>query len=400
MNWLRKMAGYFSRPVNIKDPSTWPSISGGHVTGEASALALSSVFACTSLLTGVMSSFPCQVFRPINGGGRELLRDHGLYRLLHDSPNIDQTALEFWQQILLSLELRGNAYAEKTSIGDRVVSLTPVHPDAMSVRRLDSNEIEYSWSSRGRLFKGGQKDILHFRGFGGDALGGMSTLTLATNTLNVAKTIDLAAQKAFDNGMSPSGLLKFKTFLPTEKRQQIKDALKDEYMGAVNRGRPMVLEGDTEWVQLSIKPDEAQMLESRGFSVEEICRFFGVPPFLIGHTEKTTSWGTGLSEQVLGFQKFTLHPRVERIEQRLMKDLLSVDDRARGIIIEFNFEGLLRADTKARYDAYAVALQNGFTTINRVLAKENEPPVLGGDVPRMQSQNIPITQAVPLNPVE
>jgi hypothetical protein len=88
------------------------------------------------------------------------------------------------------------------------------------------------------------------------------------------------------------------------------------------------------------------MLESRAFSVEEICRFFGVPPFMIGHTEKSTSWGTGLEQQTLGFQKFTLRRRLKRIEQALEKQLLTPKDRAQGVTIEFNLEGLLRGDSK------------------------------------------------------
>lgn len=145
--------------------------------------------------------------------------------------------------------------------------------------------------------------------------------------------------------------------------------------------------------QLMFNPDDAQMLESRGFSVEEICRFFGVPPFMIGHTEKTTSWGTGLEQQTLGFQKFTLRRRMKRIEQALAKQLLTDEDRARGIVIEFNLEGLLRGDSGARSAFYQSGLTNGWMTINEVRALENMPPVAGGDVPRMQMQNVPITEA-------
>src|SRR3546814_10042682 len=96
----------------------------------------------------------------------------------------------------------------------------------------------------------------------------------------------------------------------------------------------------------------SDLLESRAFSVEEICRFFGVPPFMVGHTEKSTSWGTGLEQQTLGFQKFTLRRRLKRIEQALEKQILTPRDRADGITIEFNLEGLLRADSSARADFY------------------------------------------------
>jgi len=114
---------------------------------------------------------------------------------------------------------------------------------------------------------------------------------------------------------------------------------------------------------------------------------------MVGHTEKTTSWGTGLEQQTLGFQKFTLRRRLKRIEQALEKQLLSVPDRLAGITIEFNLEGLLRGDSAARASFYQQMLTNGVMTINEVRALENLPPVEGGDVPRMQMQNVPITLA-------
>jgi phage portal protein BeeE len=124
----------------------------------------------------------------------------------------------------------------------------------------------------------------------------------------------------------------------------------------MNAGRPYIAEGGAEYKPISINPEDAQMLETRGFSVDEICRFFGVPPFMIGHTEKSTSWGTGLAEQVLGFQKFNLRRRLKRIEQSMEKRLLTPQDRAGGVTVEFNLEGLLRGDSAARAAFYQSGL--------------------------------------------
>ena len=197
----------------------------------------------------------------------------------------------------------------------------------------------------------------------------------------------------FRNGLRPSVVLKFKNWLTKEQRDLTETRLAEKYLGAVNAGRPFILEGDTDLGTVSLSAEDAQMLESRSFSVEEICRFFGVPPFMIGHTEKSTSWGTGLEQQTLGFLKFSLRHRLKRIEQAFEKQLLTPADRAAGIIIEFNIEGLLRADSGGRSAFYQSALNNGWMTINEVRSRENLPPVEGGDVPRMQSQNVPITAA-------
>jgi HK97 family phage portal protein len=119
---------------------------------------------------------------------------------------------------------------------------------------------------------------------------------------------------------------------------------------------------------------------------------------MVGHTEKSTSWGTGIEQQTIGFQKFTLRRRLKRIEQAVSKQLLSAADRAAGVTVEFNLEGLLRGDTETRAAFYTSMTQIGAMTINDVRRLENLPPVEGGDVPRMQMQNVPITEAGNDNP--
>jgi HK97 family phage portal protein len=180
--------------------------------------------------------------------------------------------------------------------------------------------------------------------------------------------------------------------LTADQRNEAEHLLQQKYQGTMKAGVPMLLDRGVSFKAITINPEDAQMLQSRAFSVEEICRIFGVPPFMVGHTEKTTSWGTGIEQQTIGFVQFTLRRRLKRIEQALEKQLLSPIDRQNGVRIEFNLEGLLRGDSKARADFYASALQNGWRTINEVRALENEPPVEGGDVPRMQMQNVPITE--------
>lgn len=269
----------------------------------------------------------------------------------------------------------------------------PINPELMAVRRRDDGALEYEWVDQGVRHVVGQDGVLHIRGFGGNPLGGLSTLSAGRQSFGLAQAIERASGDTFRNGVRPSGLLKTADTLTIDQRRLAEELLQEKFAGAINAGRPMLLDRGMDWVQLSISPEDAQMLQSRAFSVEEVCRFFGVPPFMVGHTEKTTSWGTGLEQQTLGFQKFTLRRRLKRIEQALEKQLLSVADRLAGITIEFNLEGLLRGDSAARASFYQQMLTNGVMTINEVRSLENLPPVEGGDVPRMQMQNVPITQA-------
>lgn len=393
-----------SKVVSLLKPEDWNVLesSTGEATDAQSVMGLSSVWACVNLLAGTQASLPLMVMRTLSGGEREVARDHALYRVLHDSPNALQTAVDFWEFMCASLELWGNAYARKVRSAGNVVGLVPIMPQLPSVTREANARLRYRWSYDGEQYDLTNDDVLHIRGFGGNPLGGMSTLSFGARVFGIAIATDKAAGNTFKNGMRPSGVLRTKDTLTGPQRKEAEQLLSEKFAGAINAGRPMLLDRDMQWTQLTISPEDAQMLESRGFSVEEICRFFGVPPHMIGHTEKTTSWGTGLEQQTLGFQKFTLRRRLKRIEQALEKQLLTAADRANGIVIEFNLEGLLRGDSAARASFYQSGLTNGWMTINEVRALENLPPVPGGDVPRMQSQNIPITAtpSVPALPSE
>jgi HK97 family phage portal protein len=392
-----------SRPLSIRDPEHWRNRDLDSPTGEfvtpQSILGLSAVWACVNLLSGTQASLPLMPYRTDDKGARTVARDHTLYRVLHDTPNSLQTAVDFWEFMCASLELWGNAYARKLRSNGRVVGLVPVLPDLPMVERAGPGLLKYTWDEDGQRFEETTDSMLHIRGFGGNPLGGMSTLAFGVRAFGLAIAIDKAAGATFKNGLRPSVAVNFEKFLTAEQRDAIEAGLTKKFAGAMNAGRPFLTEGGSGIQVLSIKPEDAQMLQSRGFSVEEVCRFFGVPPFMVGHTEKTTSWGTGLSEQVLGFQKFTLRRRLKRIEQALEQQLLTPADREAGVIIEFNIEGLLRGDSVARASFYQSGLTNGWMTINEVRALENMPPVDGGDVPRMQAQNVPITQAATPQPV-
>lgn len=357
-------------------------------------LGLTAAWACVNLIAGTGASLPLGVFRTSPDNIRTPAKDHALYRVLHDSPNADQTALDFWEFMFAAVELRGNAYAEiARNVRGEIIALTPVLCDGVQVRRLDNGALEYRWTESGMARTAGQDDVFHIRGFGGGPLGGVSTLSACSAAFHSAGVVERAASTTFANGARPSGVLSTDAQLTKDQRDEAERLLQAKFVGAMNAGRPMLLDKAMTWTQLTINPEDAQMLESRKFSGEEICRIFGVPPAMVGYGDKASNWGTGKEVDVMGFQKFTLRRRLKRIEQAAEKQLLSSADRAAGVRIEFNLEGLLRADSGGRATFYESGLRNGWMTINQVRALENMPPVEGGDVPRMQMQNVPLTEA-------
>ncbi|MBL3587353.1 phage portal protein [Rhodovulum sulfidophilum] len=365
----------------------------GEIVTAQSSMALSAVWACANLISGTISSLPFEVRRRGGNGVDGLADMHPLHSVIYDSPNFDQTALDFWDYLNLSIELWGNGYAQVERNGSRVVALYPIHPEAVTVRRLSSGALEYRWTRDGKAHVGADRDVLHIRGPGGDPLGGMSTLQFGRQAFSSALAADRAAAGMFKNGLRPSGVLKFDKWLTAEQRDLVEAKLPEKYLGAMNAGRPFIAEGGFDYQPISISPEDAQMIETRQFSVEEICRYFAVPPVMIGHAGASTAWPTSVEQQGLIFQKFTLRRRIKRIEQAVAKQLLSAAERAAGLSVRVNMEALLRGSSAERATYYQTMTQIGAMTINQVRGLEGMPPVAGGDVPRMQMQNVPITEA-------
>jgi HK97 family phage portal protein len=385
LSYFRRAFGLHVQPAST--PVSIGFVPSGERVDTGDVLALSAAYACTRLIAGTIGSLPVQVLKSEGVDGTPVpARDHWAYRLLHDSPNDELTPFEFFEGVGASIELKGNALALKDRTGERTSALIPVRWDDVQVRRLGDGRIEYE--HRGEKY--GPDEVLHLRGFGGDALGGLSTIAVAAGTFGLAKAIDRSAGALFRNGIRTSLALAAEHDLQPEQIEELARRIEEKWAGAMNAGRPLVLNSGLKAVQLSMNADDAQLLESRGFTVEEVCRFFGVPPFMVGHHEKTTSWGSGVEQAVLGFQKFTMAPRLKRVEQALMKQLLTPADRAAGIRIEFNVEGLLRAASKERADFYTAAINAGWMSRNEVRRKENLPPIDGGDKITVQMQQVPL----------
>lgn len=399
MSWWDWATGWLKTGLTAKDQELYQALGGANthtseVVTSASVLGLSAAWGCVNLLAGTISSLSVGAQRKDDKGLRRAAPDHPLQGVL-DDPNGDQTPIDFWEQVSLSIELWGNAYARVDRRRDGgIISLTPVRPEIMQVERRPNGALRYRWYDEGAQDED-EANMLHIRGIGGDPLGGMSPLTWARNTFGTAQAIERAAGTTFSNGVRPSGVLSIDKALTGPQRAEAERLLQGKFAGALNAGRPMLLDNGMKWLPITFNPEDAQMLESRGFSVEEICRIFGVPPFMVGHTEKVTSFGSGLEQQVLGFQKFTLRKRLKKIEQAVRKQLMTPEDRRAGYSISFNLEDLLRADTKARADFYKIMTDIKAYTINDVRRLEGEPPVEWGDKPWVQMQDRQIGEAPP-----
>lgn len=387
MKLMQKMARFLARNLGLENPALGRYLNrggesyAGKIVNSETALNLSAVYRCIRLTSESLAMLPPKMYTRDRRGEVRFDPDHWLYPLLHDSPNTNQTAYEFWEAMTMSLAMWGNAYAIKEFQGDRLVALTPVRPDSAGPYRDENRRVRYRVLVDGVRDDLPQDRMFHIRGWGGGFnLVGASPIALARHGLGLAMAVEEAASKFFANGLRPSGFVQTDQGLKPDQRERLSLNLQ-KFQGSENAGKIMLLEHGLSYQQLTLPPEDAQMLQTRGFHVQEICRWFGVPPFLAFDTEKSTSWGTGLEQQQLGYLIFTLMPYLERIEQAINKWLLRPEERLMSYA-EFAVEGILRADSAARAEFYQKMVMSGIFTPDEVRVLEGRP-AMGGNAARL-----------------
>lgn len=364
-----------------------PTYAGPPVTAQ-SAMRLSAAYRSTALLAGAVATLPLPVYRMKDDGEtRESARDHPVRFLLNEEPTPRFTAATFWEFVTASMLLRGDAFAVlvRNRAGD-IQEIIPVPSECVSVRR-DGNRLIYIIASLYSDMFGATKaigldqdDVLHFPGFGFDGLRSMSVIQWgAYQAVGTAISMEQYAGNMMKTGAMQKIALVTPADMNKEQIDKLRELWEERYGGSANSGRPMVLYGGMDAKTLSLTAADAQLLESRKFEVEDIARAFGVPPWMLGLMEKTTSWGSGVEQMGIGFLIYTLMPHLNRFQQEINRKCF----RITRYFCEFNTDGLLQADAKGRSDAFRQAIGGsqgpGWMVINEIRKKLNLPPIAGGD---------------------
>lgn len=349
-------------------------VDGSSAIGADGALQISTVWACVWLLANTIASLPIFVYAQ-SDGKRDLARGSLLWQILHDSPNSRMTPIEFWVAMLLNLLLRGNAYARiERSANGEAVALWPMAADQVEMRILDDGSAVYHYRLDNNIAILSEQNVLHIKEIGNGVVG-LARLDFMRATTTEAANAQTQASRTFANNGKPTGILMIDRVLTDAQRIAIRQNFSDLAEG--NTSRIKILEAEMKYQQINLSPQDQQLLETRQFTIEEICRWFGVPPVLVAHSG-VTAWGSGIEQLIDGFFKFTIRPALVRIEQAIAKRVLTPAQRVR-LSVEISFDALLRASLKDRMDIYAKATQNGLKTRNECRQLENDPPVTGGD---------------------
>lgn len=351
--------------------------SGSSHVSETTAMRVASVWRCVHLLAGVPGNMPLDLLERVNDRERRPA-SLAVRRLMTTRPNHWQTPQDFKRMLTAHVALRGAGYAYKVPGVRGVQALWPIHPDRCQAVMTPDMEMAYRYTTpRGVQTLLSADDVLHVRGLSLDGVNGVGVLTFAREQLANSRQAQRAAGNLIRQGTLAGGALQVPDALSEEAYQRLQDSLSSRNVGEENAGKWLILEEGTTAAKLDLTAEDLQFLESRQFTNAEIAMFFGVPPHMIGDTQKSTSWGSGIEQQKDGFIAFTAEDYLTAWEQALVRDLLKDAEQDR-YFWRFARAALLRGDTKTRFAAYTQALQWGWMSPDEVRALEDMNPRADG----------------------
>jgi len=350
------------------------------------AMSVSAFWACVKLLTETLSSMPLKCYR-IRNGVREDHSNYALWQLLSYQPNRYQTRVEFFETMALNLVTTGNCYAAIVRNGaGRVVSLMPLMSSQMRVILQDDGGKQFQYNtSEGTLKVFAEESIWHIPLFGNGVVG-LSPIGYMAKSLGVAIDSDDRAATLAASGGKTNGVLMVDKLLTKEQREKVRENFADLTEGRTDQ--LFVLEADMRFERTSLSPQDMQLLETRRFQTEDICRFMGVPSVLVNDHSGTTAWGSGIYQIVQGFYKLGMRPLLERFETSIKRHLMPRGDWAT-IDFKFDFDDLLRPDRETRMEANNKAINSGQLTPDEARNEEGRGPMPGGNAIYLNGTLVP-----------
>jgi HK97 family phage portal protein len=354
----------------------------GHAVSPDSALQIAAFYACVRIISGAVATLPLHVKKRVDDRTRNDASDDPLWQLLRRKPNKWQTPSQFRRMMQAHLLLRGNAYALKVKSALKpgvVLELVPLHPDRVTVEQNDDLSLTYTVSKKnGSPTTYQQDDIMHLVGLTLDGVKGVSVITYARETLGLSLAMENHGASTFRRGLRTSVVLRHPGRLGKEGLDFLKATLDAYRSGGENEDKALILEEGMSSEKISMTAEDAQWIESRKFTRTDIAMFFGVPPHMIGDTEKATSWGTGIEQQSIGFTTYTLEDWLTTWEETVNRDL--IPDSKPDLYAKFNRAAIVKGDLTARWESYVKGMQWGVYSPNEVRALEDWNPREGGDV--------------------
>ncbi|WP_419825147.1 phage portal protein [Sphingomonas sp.] len=340
---------------------------------EAENLAVA--LACVNVISSNIAAFPVLVYRR-QGAERIEVAGHWLSRLVRYGPNPDQVWGALIESAVASVELHGNALLEIVrDDGATITGLRFIPWPWVAMQLLPSGRVAFdvyqptlpgAGTIKRRLLG---DDVIHLKDRSDDGLIGRSRLSRARDVLRTATSQQTFARSFLDRGAQPSGVISHPGNMTEQQRGSLRQSFEERHRGAANAGKALILDGGLTWTAMQVSPEDAELLNSRRFAVEEIARVYGVPPPMIGDLSHGTF--TNSREAARWFGQFTLTPRVRRLEAELNRGLFGYGSRYE---VEFDMSSLLRSDPETRWASHKIAIDTGVLDTDEVREIEGYNP--------------------------
>lgn len=369
-----KISAKYPRDPALLDWFTSEDDDTGLDVNSHTAMTLSAVFSAVDLLSKSMAMLPAFIYERLPDGGKRQASEDPLHVILHSQPNAHQSPYEFKYLMQWNLLLRGNAYALiERDRGGKILSLVPLNPDRVEPYWADGKRFYKYWDENGKGIVYLDYEIFHLIVYPvADGLKGQSVISYARRSVGSGIGSEKFGARLFKNGAVAKTVLTHPGKLDDKSRQNLKESWDKENTGVNKAHKTWIFEEGMKAQVISIPPNDAQWLESRKFTVEEVARWFGVPQHMIGGLEHATF--SNIEEQSIQYVTYSLQPWTTLWEERISIDMILPSRRSR-VFVEFDLNALLRGDLGKRYAAYAVARQWGWMNANEIRQKENMNPM-------------------------
>jgi HK97 family phage portal protein len=343
------------------------------------AMTYTAVFACNRVLAETLASTPIKVYKKTSQGRKEV-NNIDIYDILHNSPNEEMSPFNFKEVMMVNLNLGGNAFAQKilNKFGD-LIGLNPLAWQDVKIDRDKSGKLIYKVKvENGKEEILTRKDIFHIPNLSYDGVNGLSPIEYVNRAIKLGLSYEEFGEKFYQNGANASGIVEHPEAMSDESFLRFKREFAQAFQGLANSGKPIILEGGAKYTQLTMKPADAQLIESKRFQIEDIARIYRVPLHLIQELSRSTN--NNIEQQSLEFVMYTMLPHFQRWEENINMQLLTREQRKAGYYVEFKIDNLLRGDAKSRAEAYRTGRDAGYLSVNEIRKMENMDPIPNGDI--------------------
>ncbi len=370
--WINKL---FERSLSPKDLRTiifGPPTAAGVGISEETAMGINAVFRAISLKSSTIASLDKHVYRDSPTKGLIVQPRHPVSQLLAD-PNDSMNANKFWRAYITHVEASGNAFAEiERATDDQPIGLHLIHWRQVEIKQDADGEPIYYIRNTGKYIH--RKDMLHTTGQSWLGFQGISPVQANREALGISVAAERHAASVFGNGAIPRGILKVKGVPDAVTKANLREIYKSQHAGLMNANEVGVFGDNTEFIETNMTPEDCQLLLTRAYSVEDVCRIWGVPPNLLFSGKQSYNANEEANVQ---FYELGLMPTLDNLEAEIDMKLLTRDERWRGYRVKYKVDALLRGVFQAKAKTYQGLVVSG-------IASQNEARVALGMVPKDQ----------------